>query len=230
MGISLGLHASLAVALVLGVWGKKPQEQVFEISLIHLGELSETSQDGGREDTAHKKISAWQPQAASQAEQKEKIHQERITLTKNIVPETSHKTSSTDFEKTVKELKQNEESGTSSLSSRAQGNAGSLGTGRGFGKAKATYTQLVLARLEQKKRYPRSAKRMHAQGVATLELVLRENGKLLSSRLVGSSGFNVLDSEVKSLAVRAAPYPKMPRTIEKESITLHVPVEFRLVS
>jgi protein TonB len=52
------------------------------------------------------------------------------------------------------------------------------------------------------------------------------SGRVLSARLIRSSGSSALDQEAVSLARRASPVPPPPPNIGRASITLTVPVRF----
>jgi protein TonB len=91
-----------------------------------------------------------------------------------------------------------------------------------------TWQGLLLGRLEQFKRYPRSAQSRHQQGVAYLRFTMDRNGKVLSAKIDRSSGFALLDEETLALIHRAEPLPIPPPEVPGDPIELVVPVEFFL--
>jgi len=94
--------------------------------------------------------------------------------------------------------------------------------------ARPTWEGMVLAALNQKKRYPRDAQFNRQQGVPYIRFVMNREGRVLSSTLERSSGFRSLDEEAVALPKRAQPLPKPPDEVPGDPIELVVPVEFFL--
>jgi protein TonB len=91
-----------------------------------------------------------------------------------------------------------------------------------------SYQGLLLAQLERNKRYPREARLLHQEGVATLRFTLDRDGKLLAFNLERSSGHRTLDEEVLAMIQRAAPLPPFPPEMTESRLELVVPVRFSL--
>jgi periplasmic protein TonB len=87
---------------------------------------------------------------------------------------------------------------------------------------------LLLARLEQFKRYPSAALLHHQQGVADLRFTIDRQGRVLSDRIEKSSGVPALDAETLALVHRAEPLPPPPPDVQGNAIELVVPVQFLL--
>lgn len=66
------------------------------------------------------------------------------------------------------------------------------------------------------------------QGVVYLRFAIDRQGKVLSSQINKSSGFELLDDEVLALVQRAQPVPSPPPDIAGDRIELLVPVAFSL--
>lgn len=94
--------------------------------------------------------------------------------------------------------------------------------------ATATYEQILLAHLERNKRYPRAARAHRQQGVAHIRFSMDRRGRVLSARLVRSTGHALLDREAEALPLRAQPLPPPPPEIAGATIELTVPIEFFL--
>lgn len=92
----------------------------------------------------------------------------------------------------------------------------------------AQWRDLVAARLQQNKRYPREAEVRHETGVVTLNFSVDRNGKVLSSRIIKSSGHVSLDDEVLAMLRRAAPLPAFGPAMTQSAIQLTVPIQFSL--
>jgi protein TonB len=104
----------------------------------------------------------------------------------------------------------------------------SQGAATSAASARVTWQAQLLAWLEKYKRYPRVAQEQHQQGVAYLRFAIDRQGKVLSSQINKSSGFELLDDEVLALVQRAQPMPTPPPEVLGERIDLVVPVAFSL--
>jgi protein TonB len=92
----------------------------------------------------------------------------------------------------------------------------------------AQWRDLVAARLQHNKRYPREAEVRRETGVVTLNFSVDRRGKVLSSRIVRSSGHSSLDDEVLAMLRRAEPLPAFGPAMTQSSIQLTVPIQFSL--
>ncbi len=87
---------------------------------------------------------------------------------------------------------------------------------------------LVLARLDQVKRYPAAAEIRRRQGVPYIRILMDREGRVLDVLLERGSGVAALDREALSLPRRAQPLPRPPAEVQGETISLVAPVEFYL--
>jgi protein TonB len=94
--------------------------------------------------------------------------------------------------------------------------------------AMASWRDLLVARLQHAKRYPAGAEARRAQGIATLSFSVDRHGRVLSERIVKSSGHSDLDREVLELVQRAQPLPPFPPAMRQSVIHLSVPIRFSL--
>jgi len=85
----------------------------------------------------------------------------------------------------------------------------------------ATWRGSVMAHLNRHKRYPGGGR-----GTSSVAFTIDRRGRVLSARLIRSSGSAILDREAVALARRASPVPAPPANIGRGSITLTVPVRF----
>lgn len=99
-------------------------------------------------------------------------------------------------------------------------------SGVGIGSSRATreWASLVSAHLARHKRYPQEALARGIGGTASVAFALDGDGRVLSVRLVRSSGNPSLDRESQELVRRASPFPAPPQG--KASIT--VPVNYNV--
>lgn len=86
----------------------------------------------------------------------------------------------------------------------------------------ASWKGALMAHLNRHKRFPAGA----GTGVVSVAFTIDRAGRVLSSRLVRSSGDAALDAEAVSLPRRANPVPAPPPNIGGGSITLAVPIRF----
>jgi periplasmic protein TonB len=80
----------------------------------------------------------------------------------------------------------------------------------------------VMAHLNRRKRKPRGGGR----GTSSVAFVIDRSGRVVSARLIRSSGSRALDQAAVSLARRASPVPAPPGKIRGGRITLTVPIRF----
>jgi protein TonB len=85
----------------------------------------------------------------------------------------------------------------------------------------ATWRGSVMAHLNRHKRYPGGG-----GGTSSVAFTIDRSGRVLSARLIRSSGSSVLDQEAVALTRRASPVPAPPPNIGGGSVTLSVPVRF----
>jgi protein TonB len=90
--------------------------------------------------------------------------------------------------------------------------------------ATASWQRSLLARLAKVQRYPAQARGV--QGVVSLAFTMDRHGKVVSSRIVTSSGSAVLDAEALDLIKRAAPLPPPPADIADSDLSFVVPIRF----
>jgi protein TonB len=104
----------------------------------------------------------------------------------------------------------------------------SQGAATSASSVRVTWQAQLLAWLEKYKRYPRVAQEQRQQGVVYLRFAIDRGGKVLSSQINKSSGFELLDDEVLALIQRAQPVPSPPPEVAGDRIELLVPVAFSL--
>jgi protein TonB len=90
--------------------------------------------------------------------------------------------------------------------------------------AAASWQQSLVARLTKVQRYPAQARGV--QGVVSLAVTIDRQGKVVSSKIVKSSGSTVLDAEALDMIKRAAPLPPPPAGIADGDLSFVVPIRF----
>ncbi|HEY5755549.1 MAG TPA: energy transducer TonB [Steroidobacter sp.] len=87
----------------------------------------------------------------------------------------------------------------------------------------ASWQGALMAHLNRYKRFPHGAA---GTGVVTVAFSIDRSGRVLSSRLVRSSGDPVLDADAVSLPRRASPVPAPPPNIGGGVVTLTIPFRY----
>jgi len=86
----------------------------------------------------------------------------------------------------------------------------------------------LAAHIERFKRYPAKARSNGEQGIATVAFSIDRQGRLLTSRIVQSSGSPMLDQETLAMLARAQPMPAPPSNISDNKLFFVVPVRFNI--
>ena len=92
----------------------------------------------------------------------------------------------------------------------------------------ADYFSLVSAHLNRKKRYPSEAKKARQEGVVTVRFTVARDGSVSGVSIKKSCGYALLDQETLALMQRVAPLPKFPQSMDRDSVTLSLPIDYSL--
>lgn len=121
---------------------------------------------------------------------------------------------------------------------QASKHASSAGTGKSAGRGsvasrggasageKAAYAALLHSHIQRFKRYPAEAQRQGITGVTRMTVTIDRSGRLVSARVSGGSGSELLDAEAAAVARRASPYPKPPAGFGGATVTFAVSIRF----
>ena len=90
------------------------------------------------------------------------------------------------------------------------------------------YEQSIRQRIEQKKLYPRLAKRMRKQGVVRIAFTINRNGSFSKLRIVQSSGVKSLDKAALQAVKKVGRFPAIPAGIRKSVLSYIIPISYRL--
>ena len=121
-------------------------------------------------------------------------------------------------------------SGTGGGSGKAGEGQGSLGGGAGaLAAVQSRYLGLIRARILAHRHYPPLARARHLEGEVRLRFTLNKSGRLSREvEIVKPSGFAVLDEQATECIRAAAPFPPFPPELQKDSLTVEVPIVYRL--
>jgi len=92
----------------------------------------------------------------------------------------------------------------------------------------ANYFALVSAHLNRRKVYPAEARQARQQGVVTVRFTVDRNGSVSGISIKRSSGHDILDRATLDLLQRVAPLPRMPASMQRDSVTLSLPIDYSL--
>jgi periplasmic protein TonB len=84
----------------------------------------------------------------------------------------------------------------------------------------------VNTRLNQFKRYPSQARARRHEGKVVVAFSLDSEGHVVNSKIVKSSGSELLDQETLDLISRAQPYPVPPNGAGGQDLFLQVPISY----
>lgn len=110
-----------------------------------------------------------------------------------------------------------------------QSQTGANGTSQQNGQANSpSYNAMVIAHLQRFRAYPEQARAAKITGVSTVRFTLGAGGNVISVSLAGSSGAGVLDQAAIAMVQRASPFPPIPPSLGRGSMTFAAPVRFNL--
>lgn len=100
--------------------------------------------------------------------------------------------------------------------------------GGGNPGARRDYLAKLQAHLQRAKEYPRRARQRRIEGTVKVHFTVHADGRISDARIVERSGTRLLDRAALEMLRRADPAPTFPSDLEREQMSLTVPVAFRL--
>lgn len=86
-------------------------------------------------------------------------------------------------------------------------------------KTMLRYTDMIRQRIQEAIIYPHQARKDGIEGRPYIRFSINPYGEVTSLELVRSSGFAILDEEALAAIRRASPFPKIPQSLGKQSLT-----------
>jgi protein TonB len=111
---------------------------------------------------------------------------------------------------------------------KKQAGSGKAHAAGGNPAAQRNYFAQLAAWLNKHKRYPRRAQQRRQEGTVKVRFMIDRSGRVLSHRIIGSSGHALLDREVEAMLARASPLPPVPAEIGQTRLSITLPVAFSL--
>lgn len=113
---------------------------------------------------------------------------------------------------------------------KEQGVAETAGPDPRASKKAADYYSVLMAHLQRKKRYPSEARQARQQGIVTVRFTVNRDGAVTASSIKRSSGHDLLDQATLDLMQRVSPLPPIPRDMQRDSLTIALPIDYALSS
>ena len=90
-----------------------------------------------------------------------------------------------------------------------------------------TYYGRVRQIIDANKSYPLLARQRKQEGSPKVSFTILKNG-IVEKLSVDSSGYRILDREARRIIMISSPFPEIPDSMNKDSIDLTIPINFKL--
>lgn len=97
-------------------------------------------------------------------------------------------------------------------------------------RQEVNYFALISSHLNRRKTYPAEARQARQQGVVSIRFTVDRSGGVSNISVRRSSGHTILDQATMALLQRVAPLPRMPASMQRESVTITLPIEYSLTT
>jgi len=91
------------------------------------------------------------------------------------------------------------------------------------------FTRTVRKMIEAKKRYPLAARKSMIEGRVGVKMTILKNGQLERTEIVESSGHAILDRAALGSVRRSAPFPPLPKEVERKRIQINIYLVFKMM-
>lgn len=95
-------------------------------------------------------------------------------------------------------------------------------------KAKENYVAYIRQLIDERKVYPKNAKRLKQMGTVTVRFKVVDDGTIKNVSVIDSSGFELLDQSAKELLENIGRFRAIPKELGDEPIDLTLPIEYTL--
>ncbi|MBD3806617.1 energy transducer TonB [Sulfuricurvum sp.] len=95
-------------------------------------------------------------------------------------------------------------------------------------KAKENYIAHIRQLIDERKVYPKNAKRLKQMGTVIVRFKVVDDGTITNVSVIDSSGFELLDQSAKELLYNIGRFRAIPEELGSEPIDLTLPIEYML--
>lgn len=95
-------------------------------------------------------------------------------------------------------------------------------------KIKEEYIGYIRQTIDERKIYPKNAKRLRQSGTVHIKFIILDDGTIKGVSIVNSSGFELLDNAASDLLVTIGKVRTIPKEIAKDSLELTIPIEYTI--
>ena len=90
------------------------------------------------------------------------------------------------------------------------------------------YLDIIRTRINAHKIYPESARKRMEEGSVLVRFMLTASGQITSIEVIGGASSETLRGAATDAVMRAAPFPVIPKSIGKDSISIKLTIHFKL--
>lgn len=95
-------------------------------------------------------------------------------------------------------------------------------------EAKNEYLAYIRQVIDQRKIYPKNAKKLGQSGTAEVSFTVMSDGTIASVSLSSSSGFTLLDNAAVQILTQLAKVKPIPNELVKSSLEITIPIEYAI--
>jgi protein TonB len=95
-------------------------------------------------------------------------------------------------------------------------------------KIKEGYLNYLRQTIDERKVYPRNAKRLRQTGTVTVRFTLSSDGTITKVSVAASSGFELLDQAASDLLEEIAKVRPVPKELGSEPLDLSIPIHYTI--
>ena len=97
-------------------------------------------------------------------------------------------------------------------------------------RAQSQYLRELMLWLARHRVYPAEARKQKLEGVVQVRFSIDRDGHLLSASVHRSAGIELLDTAALDVLRRADPMPKFPKALERNRLSVTLPIDFSLIT
>ncbi|MFQ6042650.1 MAG: energy transducer TonB [Candidatus Poribacteria bacterium] len=90
------------------------------------------------------------------------------------------------------------------------------------------FLELIRKKIENARIYPSWAREAGYEGTTKIRFAILSNGELEEVSIVDSSGYDILDNAAIAAIEKAAPFPPLPDSLNRDILQIELPIAFRL--